>query len=398
MKARSGQARPLRPLHPFRSSVSMGRITQTGGASRASGPATGRAVRRLASASGGVMQVDAELERARQAHREQRWMDAVDAFTVVDDVSSLDVEDLERLAEVLDLVGRGDEAIRVMQRAYAARVDAGDIGDALRGAFWLSHALMFNGEFAHAGGWVARAARLIEARPDCAQQGYLLVPEAERKLSDGDYTAAFAIASRAAALGSQCGDRDLVTIATHLQGGALIGQSRIDDGLVLLDEAMLGVSAGETSPRVTGWIYCSTILICHELHEVRRAREWTVALNAWCDALPQFTGAYSGIRRVHRSELLQLTGAWPAAVQEAQLACQQFSGSYGLVVAGAAHYQLAEIHRLRGQFANAEQAYRQASQHGWQNQPGIALLRLAQATSTQQPQPSGVRSPSRPTG
>jgi ATP/maltotriose-dependent transcriptional regulator MalT len=41
-------------------------------------------------------------------------------------------------------------------------------------------------------------------------------------------------------------------------------------------------------------------------------------------------------------------------------------------------YQLAELHRLRGQFAEAEEAYREASRLGLEPQPGLALLRLAQ--------------------
>jgi len=325
-----------------------------------------------------VIDVGAELQRARQAHRGRRWTEAVDAFAGIDQTGLLDVEDLERLAEALDLVGRGDDAIAVLQRVYAARVDAGDLAAALRDAFWLYRALAFNAEFARAGGWIARATRLTEGRSACAQQGYLLLPEAERGLRDGDNRAAFAAAARAAVLGARCGDHDLVTIALHMQGRARISEGRIDDGLVLLDEAMLSLSAGETSPRATAWIYCKTIQTCHQVYDVRRAREWTAALNAWCDSLPQFTGAYSGSCRVHRSELLQLTGAWPEAVREAQLACRHLSRGYGLLVTGGAYYQLAEIHRLHGEFADAELAYRQAGQYGWQVQPGIALLRLAQ--------------------
>ncbi len=327
------------------------------------------------------MDVDAELERARSAHRGRRWQEAADAFAEVDETSLLDVKDLERLAEALDLVGRGDEAIAVLQRVYTARVTAGEIGEALRDAFWLYRALAFNAEFAQAGGWIARATRLTEGRPDCAGQGYLLLPVAERALRDGDPDVALAAAGRAAALGTACGDRDLVTIATHQQGRALVGDGRIDDGLALLDEAMLDISAGETSARVTAWIYCKTIQTCHQLYDVHRAREWTAALNAWCDALPQFTGAYSGTCRIHRSELLQLTGAWAEAAQEARLACRQLTRGYGLIVTGGAFYQLAEIHRLHGEFDDAEQAYGEASRYGWQVQPGVALLRLAQGNT-----------------
>ena len=144
----------------------------------------------------------------------------VDTFAGIDEASPLDVEDLERLAEALDLVGRGDDAITVLQRVYAARVDAGDVGATLRDAFWLYRALAFNAEFAQAAGWIARAARLTEGRSDCAQQGYLLLPEAERELRYGDYQAGFATAGRAAAPGTRCGERDVVTIAAHLQGRA----------------------------------------------------------------------------------------------------------------------------------------------------------------------------------
>jgi ATP/maltotriose-dependent transcriptional regulator MalT len=326
--------------------------------------------------------VDTRLERARQAHRHRRWGDATDAFTEIDRTRPLDVDDLERLAEALDLVGRGDDAIAVLRRVYVARIEAGDVGAALRDAFWLYRALAFNAEFVQAGAWVARAARLMEGRPDCAQQGYLLLPEAERELRDGDHRAAFATARRAASQAARCGERDVVAIAVHLQGRALIGEGRLDEGLVLLDEAMLNIVDGETSPRVTAWIYCKTIQTCHQVYDVRRAREWTLALNAWCDSLEQFTGAYSGTCRIHRSELLQLTGAWTEAAQEAQLACRQLSRGYGLIVTGGAFYQLAEIHRLHGDLDRAEQAYRQAASYGWQVEPGLALLRLARCDTT----------------
>jgi hypothetical protein len=109
------------------------------------------------------MDARAELDRARQAHQGRRWLEAVDAFGAADAASLLGVDDLERLAEALDLVGRGDDAIAVLHRVYSIRVAADDVGAALRDAFWLSRALAFNAEFAQAGGWIARAARLMEA-------------------------------------------------------------------------------------------------------------------------------------------------------------------------------------------------------------------------------------------
>ncbi len=117
---------------------------------------------------------------------------------------------------------------------------------------------------------------------------------------------------------------------------------------------------------------------CQELHELRRACEWTAALADWCEAQPDFTGAYRGLCRVHRVAILQLGGGWPSAIREARLACEQMTRGYGEVVAGGAFYQLGELHRLRGEFADAEQAYRDAVRYGWDTQPGMAMLRLAQ--------------------
>ena len=125
---------------------------------------------------GGVaVDVAAELDRARQAHLRRRWGDAAESFAKVDAISPLDVDDLDRLAEALDLVGRGDDAIAVLQRVHAARVDAREIGKAVRNAFWLYRALAFNAEFAQAGAWIARATRLTAGRTDCFEQGFLAV-------------------------------------------------------------------------------------------------------------------------------------------------------------------------------------------------------------------------------
>ncbi len=52
--------------------------------------------------------------------------------------------------------------------------------------------------------------------------------------------------------------------------------------------------------------------------------------------------------------------------------------SINWAAAGQALYQQAELHRLRGELAAAEAAYREASRFGREPQPGLALLRLRQ--------------------
>ena len=167
-----------------------------------------------------------------------------------------------------------------------------------------------------------------------------------------------------------------MSFALHAQGRVRIRQGRISEGLALLDEAMVAVVAGDlVSPLFTGLIYCQVIDACEEVFDVRRAEEWTDALRRWCDSQSQMA-TFSGVCLVHRAGCCRLHGAWPAAVEEARQACAR-SGP-GEATAGAGRYREAEIHRLRGALADAEQAYRDASELGWQPQPGLALLRLAQ--------------------
>jgi DNA-binding CsgD family transcriptional regulator len=127
---------------------------------------------------------------------------------------------------------------------------------------------------------------------------------------------------------------------------------------------------------MTGLIYCSVIDACQQMYALDRAREWTSALLRWCDEQPEMV-AFTGVCRVHRAEIMQLHGDWREAIEEARRACERCQGT-NQQAAAPAFYQQAEVHRLRGEFAVAADSYRSASQLGWEPQPGLALLRLAQ--------------------
>jgi DNA-binding NarL/FixJ family response regulator len=81
---------------------------------------------------------------------------------------------------------------------------------------------------------------------------------------------------------------------------------------------------------------------------------------------------------VRRSELLQLRGEWPAALEWAERAKEWFSRPVPKPAVGEAFYQVGEVQRLRGNFVESEEAYRQASQWYQTTGPGLAQLRLAQ--------------------
>jgi DNA-binding CsgD family transcriptional regulator len=319
-----------------------------------------------------------ELARGREAARRLAWADALSALVLADQAASLDAEDLELLATAAYLLGRVDEFHQALQRAHRLHAEGGDPRRAARCAFWLAFDLIDRGELAQANGWLARANRLLEhERQDCAEHGYLLIPAALQQLDAGDHQGAQAALTRAAGIGRQAGEADLVALAVHFHGRALVMEGRVAEGTVLLDEAMVAVVAGETSPAVAGSVYCSTIEAYQEISELRRAQEWTAALTAWCAKQPDMV-TFTGQCLVHRAEIMHLHGAWPEAVQEAERAGERLAQAADRYATGAARYQQAEVYRTSGDFTSAEEAYQQAGRWGREPQPGLALLRLAQ--------------------
>jgi DNA-binding CsgD family transcriptional regulator len=327
-----------------------------------------------------VVDASAELERGHASYAGRAWRDAYASLSHADETAPLGAEDLELLATSAYMIGRDDDYLSSLERAHHGYLDAGMALRAVRCAFWLGINLALRGETGRATGWFGRAQRLVDREErECPERGYLLLPIALQQVAAGDWEAAYATAADAAEIGERFGDPDLFALAAHEQGHSLVRLGRLEEGLALLDEAMVAVTVGELSPIVTGLVYCGVIAYCHELYEPRRAQEWTAALTRWCDQQPEMV-PYTGQCLVHRAEIMQLHGAWGDALEEARRAGRRFAERMKMNQLAAAHafYLEAEVHRLLGQFAAAETAYREASRCGWEPQPGLALLRLAQ--------------------
>jgi DNA-binding NarL/FixJ family response regulator len=317
------------------------------------------------------------LDRARELYGRRAWTSAYQAFLRAEQETALAPEDIELLAMAAYFTGRDEHYLSALERAHHAYCNAGQPLRAVRCAFWLGFRLLMRGETGHASGWLTRGRRLLDRESrECAEHGYLLLPVVEQRLASGNCEGAYAAAAEAVLIGERCRDADLIACARHQQGRIRLQQGQVEPGLALLDEAMLAATAGELSILVTGLMFCSVIAACQEVYALDRSREWTAALTHWCEGQPDMV-AFVGACQVHRAEIMQLQGAWPDAIATAQRACARAQGLDRRATA-AAYYQQAEVHRLRGEFAAAEGAYRNASQRGLDPQPGLALLRLVQ--------------------
>jgi len=323
---------------------------------------------------------EASLEQARTAYAANRWLGAYESLRRADE--ALGADDLELLARAAYMLGNDDGYVEGLERAHRAHSSSGEVPRAVRCAFWLGHHWMFRGDRTRASGWFGRAQReLEECGADCVERGYLLAPLGLQQMSSGEFQDAYETMSTVADIAIRFGDKDLLWLARVDQSHALMGLERVNEGVRLLDEALVVVTSGELSPIVTGMVYCNAISVCHDTFVVRQATRFNEALTEWCESQPEMV-AHNGLCLVHRADILQMRGAWPAALEAATDAVEKFSaGVLNQFASGSAYYCQGEIYRLRGDEKAAETAYREASLRGVDPQPGLALLRLAQGKS-----------------
>jgi ATP/maltotriose-dependent transcriptional regulator MalT len=313
-------------------------------------------------------------ELGREAFARHAWAEAHAHLSAADPAEPTD---LERLSVAAYLLGRDDEATAALERAHLAAVRRGELADAARHAFWLGLLSMLRGQLARGGGWVATAERLVEEVGEpCAAQGYLLVMQSFTALEAGDPAAAERTTVETIELARRFGDPDLLALGLLDRGQALLVLGDTHRGMALLDEVMVAVTTGQVSPLVAGIAYCAVIDACMGALDLRRAAEWTQALTSWCAAQPDLV-PYRGQCLVHRSQVLLAHGSWTDAQAEVERARQHLAEPPHPAL-GLACYQQGELHRLRGELAEAERAYRAAHELGREPAPGIALLRLAE--------------------
>ena len=334
------------------------------------------------------------LATAREAFARQDWKKAYADLSVADEAHArIGGEDLERFAISAYMLGKDEVSAEIWARAHSEWRRLCDVRRAARCAFWLVLDLLNRGEMAQAAGWVARAEHLLDEQISaCAERGLLLALTARTRIRQGNIDGAHEAASHAVELARRFDDSDLQVFSRLSLAQVMARRGDAAGATALFDELMVAVTVGDVSPIGIGVVYCAVIDGCVLLLDLGRAREWTEALSRWCDPQPDLV-AYRGKCLVRRAELLRLAGAWSQAMAEAERVCRWLTEVVGTpgdnhrwsafkYPVGEAFYQLAEIHRLRGELDDADLAYRRASEYGHTPDPGLPLLRLAQGQRT----------------
>jgi len=317
--------------------------------------------------------VDDARAAGREAAERGAWKEAYEHLLAAE--PDLEPEDLERLAEAAWWTGKLDESIERREAAYKAWLEAGDKSRAALMAIFISQDLFNKAALERATGWFSNAERLLADEPESPAHGYLAATRALVAMVEANFGSATACAERAHELGVKFGDRDLQAIALVTLGRTHLLNGSPDEGVRLLDEASAAALSGELQPFSTGLVYCVTITSCNGVGDLRRAAEWTKAAKRWCSK--QDVSGFPGACRIHHSTMLRLNGEWAEAEEEALRACDEVQ-EFDPYATGIGWYEVGEIRRARGDFAAAEEAYRQAKIWRRDPEPGLSLLRLAQ--------------------
>jgi tetratricopeptide (TPR) repeat protein len=315
------------------------------------------------------------VQRAQEAAARGNWEEAYDVLMEVDANGPADRADLPLLGEVAYAAGHLDVTIDAWERAHRLGVQAGDpvaaAGAAVRVAM---HLLLDTALMAPVRGWLARAERLLEGQEETPAHAWLAAVRAYERMLTGDVQGARQWSERAIEVGST---RDAAACAVGRVAAARLSilDGDVEKGLALLDEVGVAAVSGDLDPLSTGLVYCELVCALQGLAQYDVAEEWTEAMERWCRT--NAIGSLRGRCRVHRAEILRLRGACDEAEQEALVACNELS-PYLRREMGWPLSELGRIRLRRGDVDGAEEALLAAHRVGWEPQPGLALVRLAQ--------------------
>lgn len=315
------------------------------------------------------------LEKARRAFDQCEWELAAESFVEADCQGGVTGRDLERWAEAVRWAGFPSDAILPLERAVTAYQAAGELMRAAHAALLLTQQQFESREFAVARGWHRRAKHFLGDDESSREFALLQWMECRFALVDGRIAQAQVLAEQTRLLGAHLADTDIEVLGLMYAGHALLASGEVERGVACHDEAAAAVMAGGMSAWAGGLVYCGVIWACRNRGDWQRAGQWTEHFTRWC----QRSGvkAFPGTCRLHRAEVLSMRGELDEAAREITESCEQLSRAAPWAE-GDAYRVLGDLYLIRGEFAEAEAAYRRSHELGWDPQPGYAQLQLAQ--------------------
>jgi DNA-binding NarL/FixJ family response regulator len=247
-------------------------------------------------------------------------------------------------------LGETRASIDHTERAYAEFRRAGDSVPAAVAAMSLCVTWASNFDnHAVAGGWLARAERLLGDLDPNPLQGWLWLLHGYLEPDTGR---ARELQQQVLELARATGDPDLELCALGDLGLTLVTQGRAAEGLALIDEAMAGTLGGEHRRLLTVVVAsCDMLVACDLAGDLRRAAQW-------CQVADQFIARYGcpflyARCRTLYGGVLMAKGRWAEAEAELKAAIRMAEGP-GPASHAEALARLADLRLRQGRLEEAE--------------------------------------------
>lgn len=241
-------------------------------------------------------------------------------------------------------------AIELWGSAYEAyRREADGVG-AIRVARTLAYMhLSIVGDRAVMQGWFARAVSLLADEGPCPETGWVSLNkgmfQSDQVVKEQHYRDALAHAR-------DSGDSSLEFATLAYLGASLVHNDRVDEGMLLLDEALAAVAGRDVDDfTVVQEIFCQLFAACEYAHDVDRADQWIrvgedIATRRKLPAVAAFC-------RTHYGGLLTAAGRWSEADAALSDAVRIWGIGHTWLRLGAL-VRLADLRVRQGRFEEAE--------------------------------------------
>ncbi len=302
------------------------------------------------------------------------WPQTHAALRAADSRGELGAAALELLAEASRWTGHDGGIVEPLERAHAAYAAQQDTLAAARTALALVHVHSDHCRHSVAASWLTRAAALLDGLPERREHGWLAWFRARAAGAAGEATAQRAHSHAALTMAQRHGDRGLEALATMELAHVAGAHDAPAEALRWVEQATAIVLAGEADIFPAGEVFCGTIWLFRSRGEWDRAQQWVDASDRW--VARQRVQYFPGMCRMHRSEVLRIRGRLADAEEESLRATEMLAHSLP-VLSSIAFAELGEVRRRRNDVPAARAAFDQAIKLGWDPQPGMALLLLA---------------------